>query len=152
MAGLNPGFRATDFRGAVRFLAQMAAPTVVQDQAVFLFTEEVVYDSPVDAEDVPFDPAARPVLASGGQPAPRTSATVPCLVEYHDALNEPVPFGQVAPTRLAVTLLDEDYAQVKEARTIRVGGERYDYQHTEVPKGLFDVTLWRMWFVAEGEL
>lgn len=146
MAGTNPDFDAAAFRDGIRFVYDMAAPPLEDEQLKFYFPSQLVYNKPVDDEDVPFDPSA---TVQRVQPAP---VTVPCGVEYFDRAGEPVVFGTITASRIAVTLLDEDYKQVKGTTYVVLGGEKYNYQHTEAPSGLFDVGLYTLHFVAENDL
>lgn len=145
MAGRNPGFNPHEFRNAIRFVYDMAAPPVEDDQVTFYGESTLVYTGSVDDDSIPFDPASTVVR----QPAP--GIRVPCAVEYFDSQGEPVVFGMVTPSRVAITLLDEDYAAVKGATYVVIAGDRYLYRRTEPPTGLFDVGLHVMHFVAENE-
>lgn len=69
---------------------------------------------------------------------------MPCAVEYADATGELANFGMVAPTRVIITLLDEDYALVKGFGYVVIGGNKYLYERTEPPLGMVDVTIWRI--------
>lgn len=147
MAGVQAGFNAADFRSKIRFVSTMAAPTASADRPTFYFQVHASYDRPVDSEEVPFDPTASRLPSGASAPV-----QVPAVMEYYDALGDEVAFGTVTPSRVAVTLLDEDYARVKGATSVMIGGERYLYRHTEIPRALFDVGLYRTWWVAENEL
>lgn len=134
------------FREAIRFVYTMAAPTVPVDQVTFFTAPQLVYNTPVDAEDVPFDPQA--TVTRQQSPGIR----VPCGVEYFDTDGAPVVFGTVTPSKVAVTLLDEDYQQIKGVSYIVIAGEKYNYRRTEPPSGLFDVGLFTIHFQAENEI
>lgn len=145
MAGRNSGFNANEFRSAIRFVQTMAAPPEVTDQATFYGESTLVYTGSVDDEAVPFDPTSTVVR----EPAP--GVRVPCGIEYLDAEGQPVPFGFVTASRLAITLLDQEYMKVRDASYVVVAGEKYLYRRTEPPTGLFDVGLYTMHFTAENE-
>lgn len=147
MAGSAPGFSGRQFRDNIRFVYNMAAPPVDADQVTFYWPSQLVYNAASeDDENVAFDPAA---TVTRVDPPP---VKVPCGVEYFDAEGNPTPFGTVTASRIALTLLDEDYAQVHDASYVVVAGEKYLYRHTEPPSGLFDVGLYVMHFRAENEL
>lgn len=150
MAGKGPGFDGREFRKQIRFVMQMGAPVVTDHQATFEFPNQLVYNT-ADAGDfddtgVPFNPSI-PVT----RVVPPTKK-VPCAVEYFDAEGVVTDFGVLAPSRAVVTLLDDDYAQVKGCNAVILGGERYNYQKTEFPSALFDVGLYALHFLAENDV
>lgn len=145
MAGRNAGFNGNEFRNAIRFVYDMAAPPVAEEQATFYGESTLVYTGSVDDEQVPFDPSRTVVR----QPSP--GVKVACGIEYFDTEGQAVVFGTVTPSRIAITLLDEEYVQVKDSTYVVVAGEKYLYRRTEPPSGLFDVGLYTMHFTAENE-
>lgn len=152
MAGKNPGNASfgKDFRKNIRFAMNMGAPPLVEERATFFFPNVLMYQSPDDEADTdesgtPFDPSI-PVT----QVTPQ-SVQVPCSVEYYDAQGVLTDFGMVTPSRAVITLLDEDYAKVKECAYVVLGGERFIYRNTQAPEGLFDVGLYTMHFTAEND-
>mgnify|MGYP001579973849 CR=1 FL=1 len=146
MAGTDPTFDADEFRQSIHAVMNLGAPPQTGDQVVFYFARSLVYNTPVDDENTPFDPAAT-VTEGPGQ-----SVTVPCAIEYTDREGEPVPFGMVTATKLAVTLLDEDYDQVKGCAYVVAGGDKYLFRRTVPPVGLYSVGVYTMIFVAENEV
>ena len=145
MAGSDPGFNAAEFRNAIHFAMQLGAAPDAGEQVFFHFPTQLVYNVPADGAQVPFNPTA---TVTSTAPPP---VQVDCAVDYFDAENQPTEFGLLAPTRLTITLLDEDYAQVKGCAYVVVHGDRYDYRRTEPPSGLFDVGLYTMHFTAQSE-
>lgn len=145
MASTNPDFDGDAFRQAIQFVYTMAEAPLASDQIAFYQAATLVYTGPVDDENVPFDPQ-RTV-----QRVPATPVHVPCGIEYFDAQGQEVVFGTITPTRIVVTLLDEDYLKVKDSTYCVVGGDKYVYRTTEPPSGLFDVGLFSMHFRAESE-
>jgi len=145
MAGRNPGFDGRQFRDAIRFVYNMAAPPDGTEQATFYRPSELVYNVNVDDDNVPFDPAT---TVQRVQPAP---VKVACGIEYRDVDGDPLPFGTVTASKVVCSLLDEDYKLVQDASYVVIGGDKYLYQRTEPPSGLFDVGLYSMHFVAENE-
>lgn len=133
----------------MRFVMGMGAPVVDADQATFTFPNQLVYNASDtgdhDATGVPFNPSI-PVTRVTPDPV-----KVPCAVEYYDADGVVTEFGLVTPSKAIVTLLDEDYAKVKEANAVILAGERFRYQKTEFPSALFDVGLYTMHFVADND-
>lgn len=145
MAGTNPGFNAAAFRDAIHFAMQMGAPPDAGERVTFHFASQLVYNGSIDGDAVPFDPT---VTVTSTEPPTKQ---VDCAVEYFDSENQPTNFGLLAPSRIAVTLLDVDYAQVKTCSYVVVHGDRYDYRRTEPPSGLFDVGVYTMHFTSNSE-
>lgn len=146
MAGKNSGFDSSAFRTGIRFVFNLAAPVEDGDQATFFKPAQLVYNRPVDGDNVPFDPDA---TVTRVQPA---GIKVACAIEYQDAAGNEIAFGTVTSSRLVITLLDDEYKLVKGCGYVVVGGEKYIYDRTEPPTGLFDVGLFVMRFTAENEL
>lgn len=146
MAGRNAGFNAGAFRQGVRFAMNMGAPPDADAQATFFFPEQRTAEGSVDADRVPFDPSQRITTTR------RDPVKVPCAIEYFDREGNVTALGQVLPSRAVVTLLDEEYSQVKGCSYVAIGGERFLYRHEEIPRGLFDVGLHTLHFVNENDL
>ena len=146
MAGKNSGFPAGEFRSAIRFVYNMAAVPIQEEQATFYGESTLVYTGVLDDEEVPFDPASTVVRM------PAAGVRVPCGIEYFDAEGQAIVFGTVTPAKVAITLLDEDYLKVRGSSYVVIGGDKYLYRRTEPPSGLFDVGLYTMHFVAENEV
>lgn len=145
MAGSNPDFNAAEFRTGIQAAMEMGAALEADEQVTFHFPSTLVYNTPADDTDTPFDPTTT-VTAT-----PAVPKRVPCAVEYFDAENQPTSFGLIAPTRLEIMLLDEDYEQVKAATYVVAHGDRYNFRRTQPPGGLFDVGLYVMHFTAVNE-
>lgn len=145
MAGTDPGFNADEFRDAIHFAMNLGAAPDAGERVLFMPESVLTYNVAVDGANVPFDPAATVTRTTP------SAITVDCAVEYFDAENQPTPFGPLAPSRVAITLLDVDYDQVKECRYVVIHGDRYDYRRTEPPSGLFDVGLYVMHFTSTSE-
>lgn len=147
MAGVDSGFDAAGFREGIHFAMHMGLPPDPDEQITFFFHPTVTNPGSVvvDGANVPFNPAAS--LTS----TPLDPVKVDCAVEYLDAEGQPTSFGLLAPSRIAVTLLDVDYEQVAGVAYVVAHGDRYNYRRTEPPAGLFDVGLYVMHFTAENE-
>lgn len=145
MAGKSPGFDAKAFRTAIRGVWDMAAPNLPGEQATFFMPQQAVFTAPTDEDDVPFDPAARPDTAS-----PNPPIKISCGVQYFDAAGNLTDFGYVVPARATIDMFDEDYAKVKGCAFVVLRGEKFNYDHTEFPAGLFDVTIYTLHFIAEN--
>ena len=145
MAGANSGFDAAGFRNAIHFAMQMGAPPEDGEQATFHFPGTLVYNGYLDGDQVPFDPTA--TITSNEPP----TVKVDCAIEYFDAENQPTNFGMMAPSRIVVTVLDEDYRKIRGCSYVVVHGDRYDYRRTEPPSGLFDVGVYTLHFLSQSE-
>lgn len=145
MAGTNAGFNAAEFRDGIHLAMQMGAALDAGERVTFHFPTTVTNAAPADGAAVPFDPTATPTKAT------TPPVQVDCAVEYFDAENQPTSFGLLAPSRLAITLLDEEYEQVKGCAYVVVHGDRYNYRRTEPPSALFDVGLYVMHFTSPSE-
>lgn len=146
MAGTSSDFDGAGFRDAIHEVMLMGAPVPEGERAKFYFTKTLVYNTPTDDNNTPFDPDA---TVTETQPDP---VTVNCGVEYFDATDQPTVFGSVTATRLVITVLDEEYDRVKGCSYVVMGGERYFYKKTEVPRALFDVGVYVLHFRAENDL
>ena len=124
----------------------MGTPPVAGDQLRFYWNDTRSTAAAVDGEGIPFDPTATITTTT------RASVTKPCAVEYIDASGQPTPFGTVVPSKVKVTLLDQDYTAVKDADYIVIGGDRYLRHHEPPSYGLFDVGVHQLVYVAENEL
>ena len=145
MAGLVEGFNPAEFRAGIRQAMIMGLPPVQADQPVFCFEQDPVNFSSADVEDVPFDPEARPM-----RPAPLTKQ-VPCAVEYVDAAGRVESFGTINPSKIRLTLLDEEYQQIRGFDFVEIAGDKYNYAKTEPPVGLGVVGVWTVHCIAEDE-
>lgn len=142
MAGTQPGFNGNDFRTAIRFVYEMAAPNVQEEKVYFFKDPRLVYNLGVDNENLPFDPAS---TVTRTQDAPKT---VPCGIELRDSNGVVTDLGIASGAFLVLTLLDKDYAKVKDSDYVTLRGEKYNYSHTVPPTSLFDVSLYEMHFEA----
>lgn len=143
--GGSQGFNASEFRDAIHFAMQMGAGLDETEQVTFYFESTYAGTSNKDGQGVPFavDAALTPTTPD---PIRRDVA-----IEYFDAEGQPTGFGPLTPSRLALTLLDEEYVDVKDAKWVVVHGDRYNYSRTEPPQALFDVGVYVMHFKSEDE-
>lgn len=146
MAGTNSSFNADKFRTAIRFAMTLGTPPATGDQLTFHWNPTVTTGAAKDGEGVPFDPAATITRSS------RAAITKPCAVEFVDAADEPTAFGLVIPSKVKVTLLDEDYNAVKDADFVVITGDKYVRSHEPPSLGLFDVGVHSVIYTAENEL
>jgi len=150
MAGTAAGFNADGFRQAIRFVYTMAAPVPADEQLTFYFKPTVTRAPDSDSEGVPFN-----IGGPKSTVTQRPPVAVPCGIEQVPEgarADVDTPFGVLRSPWVKISLLDEDYEQVRDSAYILLGGEKYDYHHTEVPGGLFSVGLYTMIFVNENDL
>ena len=145
MAGLVDGLDPAEFRSGIRFAMNLGLPPIEADRPVFVTPQEATNDANADEEDIPFDPSARP------QVPPPLTKSVPCAVEYVDAAGRVETFGIVNPSKIRITLLDEEYQQIRGFSYVVIGGDRYNYAKTEPPLGLGSVGVWIIHAIAEDE-
>ncbi len=148
-------FNADVFRQAIKSTMQMGAPPEVERRATFVMqagTRSYVKDGVTLAtpprlsrDGRPFDPEIAIVDV-----APQTMQ-VDCAVEITRADAEEGPVGTFRGTKAVVTLLDVDYAQVKDCRELRFNGDRYLRGYEPEGLGLFDVGVNTMIFYAVKE-
>lgn len=145
MAGLVPGFDADAVRAGLRLAMTVGLPPLREDQPTFYFPAAVTNDSPADETGVPFGANARRRVA------PPRSVKVPCGIEYFDNAGKIENFGVIVPTKVVLTLLDQDHAKVRGFHFVVIGGQRYFYDRTETPLGLVSVGVFTVHCTAEDQ-
>lgn len=144
---LVTGFDATEVRAGLRLAMRVGLPPLTEDQPAFYLPQsfDPVPNEALDQEGVPFDPTYRPTKTA------RVIKHVPCAIEYHDGQGKLEAFGVIQPTKVVLTLLDQDYAQVEGFDFVVIGGTKYFRRHTETPKGLVTVGLFKVHCESEDE-
>lgn len=145
MAGTVPGFNAAEVRAGLRLAMTVGLPPVLEEQPTFFFPREVSNTARADESKVPFNPLARPALA------PPRSVRVPCAIEYFDNQGKIENFGVIVPSKVELTLLDEDHAKVRGFQFVVIGGGRFFYDRTETPLGLVSVGVYVVHCTAEDQ-
>lgn len=142
-----PDFNPDEVRAGLRLAMQVGLPVNAPDQPKFYFPVVTTGDGAhsLDQAGVPFDPAYRPVRS-----VPATKQ-VPCAVEYKDTAGVMSGWGNTVPATIIVSLLDLDYAQVKGFAYVVVGGTKYTYRSTEIPKGLVSVGIYKCHCTTDDE-
>lgn len=137
MAGSDPRFDLAQFNTAIRFAMQMGKPTNAEDQPEFRFPKTISYPpgTAVDEDGIAFDPT---IARTTTQPPP---VKVDCAFEFSDATPDELPVGTFRPTKVIITLLEEEYQQVADAEEVVIGGDRYYLSHEHPPLGLFDASI-----------
>lgn len=112
-------------------------PNGATDKVTFYFPVRATTSAATDQDGVPFNPAVR---VEDDSPAFKR---VPCAMEFVDAQGQAVEPGTLKPTRLRLTLLQEEWAQIKDFTYVTAGGidERYarDYIEPTIALGSIDV-------------
>lgn len=99
-----------------------------------------------DDRGVPFDPTGAPSGAS--EP---NAKSVPCAIEFRDAGGQTSTLGQLDPAEVVVTLINEDYQQIKGFSYLVATGDRYVYDFTEPVNALGPIDVWVVHAKAENE-
>lgn len=146
MAGTNPNFNAAEVRDALHFAMEMGSPNRVRDKATFYFRQTsvwvdedgIVVENPrLDQDGNPF----RPDLHS--EPLGRAPVTLDRVaVDFGMAKPEELEVGSFRPTRVEITILDEEWSQIHEAIQVSlVRGDRYYISYEKPVVGLFDIDV-----------
>lgn len=140
-------FDATAFRDAIRNTMVMGLPNATSEKATFRWTTQKTY-----AVD---DPAGKPYSWTA---APATTTThadvqVPVAWEFsaRPASSLDTTIGQFDASRVEITILDVDYEDVEGADQIIMGGNTYNLEFVAPPQGLFEVTVYKLYAIAQDE-
>lgn len=144
----NPGvagFDADAVRAGLRLAMTVGLPTATADQPTFFMPQSSTSTNTLDQTGVPFNPTASVAKST------RITHQVPCAIEYRDGSGKLTPFGEVVPSKVVLTLLDQDYTTVQGFEFVVITGQRYFYDHTEPGQGLIDVGIWKVHCRSEDE-
>lgn len=143
---LPAGFDRASILAGLRKAMEFGEPTRGEDRATFykVVTTTGTGVEPYDEDYVPFDPAVERTVKP-------TAIQVPCGVEYVDKPDQTETFGTVQSSHVKLTLLDDDYQQVKGFAYVALGGIKYDYDKTEPPEALGSLDIWTVHVVSEDE-
>jgi hypothetical protein len=146
MAGTNPAFDAAAFRTAIKATFQMALP---DPGPAFHWNPapDAAATYSRDSSGVPFNPTAVESFTVLKTSVVGLSVGLECF----DAQDILTPFGLLPPSKIVITVFDDDHAQIHDADYLLLAGERYNYRHTMPPTALFNVSQYRMVFVRTGE-
>lgn len=146
MAGTNSNFNAREVRDALQFAMKMGSPNKVWDKATFYFRQTrvwvdasgaVVENPRLDQDGNPFDPNLHAEL-TGRDPEVLDHVAV----DFQLARPEELEVGSFRPTRVEITILDEDWEKIEEAIEVTlVGGDRYYISYEKPVTGLFDMDV-----------
>lgn len=153
--GISADFDGLQFRQAIRFAMQMGTPPDPDKQALFVFRPTsrtfwkngVELGSPprLDRDGKPLDPTieVRRIEAA--------TKRVDCAVEIVRADAEELPVGTFRQTKAVVTVLDEQYDEIRGCSEMVYNGDRYKYGYEPEGLGLFDVGINTMIFYPVEE-
>lgn len=145
---IPPGFDADAARQGILNAMGFGEPTRSDDKAWFYFPKTRATDPPggaMDDDSVPFD-FTSPVVSSGPG-----RVQVSCAVEYIDTAEVTGTFGGDRPARVKITLLDDEYQQIKGFSFVVAGGDKYTYDSTEPPVALGTIDVWTVHATSEDE-
>lgn len=126
----------------------MGLPPDEESRATFVFPRVVTaVGGELDHTGVPLSPDARVTAA------PARKVQVPCGVEHGGgASGDPeTSIGRFGTGRVTITLLDEDYAQVKGFQAVLLGGVPYYFVRELPPSGLGAVGVHQLECRTEAE-
>ncbi len=152
--GIPVNFDNESFRQAIRFAMQMGTNPDPDKRPIFIRKNQgrtykkdgVVIPTPrLDRDGKPFDPEIEVVKA------PDERVSVDCAIEVERADAEELPVGNFRPTKVVVTLLDDQYEVVNDCRELIYNGDRYLFGYEPESNGLFEVGVYTMIFYAVDE-
>jgi hypothetical protein len=152
--GISVDFDSQGFRDAIHFAMQMGAAPDPTLRPTFIFKSTsqtyrkagVAVSSPrLDRDGKPLDPDIEVIEVAGAR------VQVDCAIEIVRADANEIPVGNFRPTKAIVTLLDEEYEQVKGCRELLYDGDRYLFGYEPDALGLFDVGTFTLIFYAIDE-
>ncbi len=154
--GIDADFDPGEFRRSIRFAMQMGAPPDPDMRLKFMrqpagrtfWLDGVQLNQTprLDRDGKPLNPnieVRRPAAQEYRMP---DGSVVDCAIEVQVADAEELPVGNFAPVKVVVTLLDEQYAVVKDCREIVYNGDRYVLGKQPEAFGLFSVGINTMVF------
>jgi hypothetical protein len=150
---LNPDFDAAEFRTQIRATMRMGMPPNPTDQLTWRWRRVRTY-SPQDRARNPYDWTQAPTTDAPGNPGDDDDTRiVDYAVEFsaRPAGSLDVAAGQFDTSRAVVTLLDEDFEQVKNADYATIGSTTYDIDFAGPPVGLFSVGVHQVYLTARDE-
>lgn len=145
MASSTPQFDPEVFRTNIHFAMTMGQPTNVPDQVTFRWSPTKTGTGPSDPGGVPYDLTQPATIVN-----PHPDVVVPCAVRFTPGAIEDTPIGEMDPTKMVLTLLDVDFAQVIGADTVLYGQHPYSVDFVAPPLGLFQVTVYEIYCRSIG--
>lgn len=143
------------FRNSIKYAMQMGAPSDPTQRAEFVFRDssptywkdgdELLTAPRLDREGKPFDPSVEVRQSSGER------VSVDCSVTYPGkTMDSTTPVGFLGDGQVAVTLLDDDYSQVRGCYMMVHNQDEHLFLY-ERSTGLFGVDIHTMVFYTKDE-
>jgi hypothetical protein len=141
-------FDAAAFRDAIRFAMDMGLPETTADRATFKWTPVKTYANA--------DTGGRPYKLTEAAASTTTHSDVQIPVGWQFVPTrvgneQQTAMGSFDNDRVIMTILDEDYDQVKGADICVLGGDDYIVDYVAPPDGLFEVTIYTLYLTARDE-
>jgi len=148
MAGSDPRFPYAKFREAILFAMRMANPNTSAEEATFIWETENTFARP-DASGRPFVWEDAPVTSV----TESTPTHVDCIVEFVARVSQEqqTSVGEFTPSRVVVYLFGEEYAIVKNAVRVKVGGNTYKIKSVGATISLFEMDMYPIYAEALDE-
>lgn len=141
-----PSFNRAQVRDGLLKAMGFGEPTRTEDKVIFCFPKRAAASGAAGGDGVPFDPAER--LADVGT----ANKVVSCAAEFIDRSEESMDGGtELKPSRLRITLLDEEYQEVKDFSYVVAGGDKYNRDFIEPPVALGSLDVWTLHLRAEDD-
>lgn len=147
------GFDEAAFREAIRQTMRMGMPPVEADQLTWHWKRDKTF-APQDSTRSPYDWTQTPVSDEPGNASePDGELIVDYAIEFsaRTAGNVDITLGRIDPSRAVVTLMDEDFEQVRTADYCSIGNTIYDIDFSGPPMGLFAVGVVQVYLFARDE-
>lgn len=158
--GIAVDFDNEGFRNAIRFSMQMGRnpdPTMApkfmrkSGQRTYWLNGAPLGTPPrLDRDGKPLNPQVE-VRVTPDEEVLQDGRPIDCAVEVDRADAEELPVGNFRPTKVIVTLLDEQYQLVKDCRELIYNGDRYMYGYEPESVGLFQVGVYTIIYYARDE-
>lgn len=155
--GIEVTFPEADFVNGIRFAMQMGKHPDPERQVYFIrkvpgatyWRNNVQLNSTpeVDRDGTPLDPTIEV----------RRADDEILRVDYAVEVTETIKgyadtgVGIIKPTKITITLLGPDYAQVKDCRECSYNGDRFVYSYEPEADGLFEVAIHQLVFIAKDD-
>lgn len=159
--GIDAGFDPAEFRRSIHFAMQMGTPPDPDKRPKFLkkSTSRTYWQNGVqlgstprlDRDGKPLDPTIEVRRGATTEYKMPDDSAVDCAIEVARADSDELPVGNFRPTKIVVTLLDDEYEVVRECRELIYNGDRYQFGYEPEAYGLFSVGVHTMIFYAIDE-
>lgn len=139
-------FDEAAFTSGILTAMAIGMPSVAEERPIFVFADTSTTTASADDEGVPYDTTLSPDVVAGVR-----LAGITCAVEQLDAAGQVVEMGIINPTKIKITMLDEQYRQTAGFWFVEIAGDRYFYRRTEPPVSMVTATIWVVHATAEDD-